>query len=242
VTRGLLRRLAGTSGILLASLASFWPADAAAMSCAQAAAVAEAEASLPPGLLLAIGNVESGRVDASGRRSPWPWTINAGGVGRFFPSAEEAVLAAQGLRASGVQSIDIGCFQINLFHHPSAFPDLATGFDPLANAQAAARFLVSLHEELGAWEPAIAAYHSRVDTVSGPYRERVLAAWRGHPAPTWIVDASVHVWEPAFTGIHVWGPGGEIGSGGRLSASASRPVPGVALRPRLPRVITAWVR
>jgi hypothetical protein len=242
VSRGVLRRLAGTSGILLATLLLISPADAAALSCAQAAAIAEAGAGLPPGLLLAIGNVESGRVDASGQRSPWPWTINAGGIGHFFETAEQAVLVTQGLRASGVQSIDIGCFQINLFHHPNAFPDLATGFDPLANAQAAARFLVSLHEELGAWEPAIAAYHSRVNTVSAPYRERVLAAWHGHPVPAGIELAGVHVWGPAFAGIHVWGPGGEISSGGRLSASASRSAPGVASRPQLPRVITAWVR
>jgi hypothetical protein len=237
VKRGLLRWLAGTSGILIASLVSFRLADAATLSCAQAAAAAEAEASLPAGLLLAIGNVESGRIDASGRRSPWPWTINAGGVGRFFESAEEAVLVTQGLRERGVQSIDVGCFQINLFHHPNAFPDLVTGFDPLANAHAAAQFLVSLHEEFGAWEPAIAAYHSRVDTESEPYRQRVLAAWHGRPAPAWIVNAGIRVWGPVFPGVRVWGPSGEIHPDGRPPASASGSISGVAL----PRVITGWV-
>jgi hypothetical protein len=151
VNGALLRPIAAIGGILMAPLVSLWPAEAAAVSCAQAAAIAETAAFLPPGLLLAIGNVESGRIDASGQRAPWPWTINAGGIGRFFASAEEAILATERLHAGGVESIDVGCFQINLFHHPDAFPDLAHGFDPLANAEAAAKFLTALHEEFGTW-------------------------------------------------------------------------------------------
>jgi Transglycosylase SLT domain len=233
VTRRHARRLAGIGGFLLAALTSALPASAAGLSCAQAAAVAEADERLPPGLLLAIGNVESGRIDAMGMRTPWPWTINAGGMGRFFASADEAVSAVQALRAGGMQSIDIGCFQINLFHHPDAFPDLASGFDPLTNALAAARFLVSLHQELGAWEPAIAAYHSRADTLGAPYRDRVLASWHGAPAASG---------EVTFAGIHVWGPSGEIGFGAWSPSLGSRSVAAGPSRVRLPRVVTVSVR
>lgn len=220
------------AGMLLAGLTPVQPADAQSLSCTQAAAAVEAGAAIPAGLLLAIGNVESGRTDPTGVRTPWPWTINAGGVGHFFASSEDAVFAAQTLRAGGAQSIDIGCFQINLFHHPDAFPDLASGFDPLINAQAAARFLVSLHEELGTWELAIAAYHSRVDTLGAPYRDHVLASWHG----TAVAGRS------EFPAIHIWGPAGEIGFGAALPSLASRISVAASSRARLPRVITISAR
>lgn len=223
----LARRLIGISGLV----ALFWATGAAALSCRQAAAIAEVDASVPAGLLLAIGIVESGRTDPTGNRSPWPWTINARGVGRFFDTAEAAVHAVDDLRSNGVQSIDIGCFQINLFHHPGDFADLASGFDPLTNAQAAARFLTSLHEEFGAWEPAVAAYHSRVYSLGAPYRDSVLAVWHGSSLPDRILLA----------GIHVWGPAGEIGLSTGPSLTLSMPAY-AALRSRLPRVVTASFR
>jgi Transglycosylase SLT domain len=220
------------AAILLTGLTPLRPVDAEGLSCAQAAAAVEASAAIPAGLLLAIGNVESGRTDPMGVRTPWPWTINAGGVGHFFASSQDAVLAVQALRAGGTQSIDIGCFQINLFHHPDAFADLASGFDPLINAQAAARFLVSLHEELGTWELAIAAYHSRVDTLGAPYRDHVLASWHG----------TAFTRSPTFPGVHIWGPAGEIGFDAALPSLASRISIAAPSRTRLPHVITISVR
>jgi hypothetical protein len=220
------------AGMLLAGLTPVQPVHAQSLSCTQAAATVEAGSAIPPGLLLAIGNVESGRTDPMGVRSPWPWTINAGGVGHFFASSGDAVFAVQASRAAGVQSIDIGCFQINLFHHPDAFADLASGFDPLINAQAAARFLVSLHEEFGTWELAIAAYHSRLSTLGAPYRDQVLASWHG----------SAFAGRSVFAGIHIWGPTGEIGLGAVLPSATTRISVAASSRARLPRVITISVR
>lgn len=225
----------GCAGLLavLAMLAAF-TGRAGAMSCSQAAAVAEAGAGMPAGLLLAIGLVESGRTDAAGVRAPWPFAIQSGGAGRFLSSAEEAVAAVQALQAGGVQSIDVGCFQINLMHHPGAFPNLASGFDPMTNALAAARFLLSLREELGAWEPAVAAaYHSRTETLGTPYRDLVLAAWHGTPPA-----AAVR----AVTGIRVWGPAGEIvpASPGPTLVSMMVPMPRTWVR--MPHIITASAR
>jgi Transglycosylase SLT domain len=220
------------ASILLAGLTPVQPVDAESLSCTQAAAAVEVGAAIPTGLLLAIGNVESGRTDPMGARAPWPWTINAGGVGHFFASSEDAVFAVQALRAGGVQSIDIGCFQINLFHHPDAFPDLASGFDPLINAKAAARFLVSLHEELGTWELTIAAYHSRADTLGAPYRDHVLASWHG----------TAFAGRSEFPGIHIWGPAGEIGFDAALPSLAPRISVAASSRARMPRVITISVR
>ena len=45
-----------------------------------------------PAVLGAIGTVESGRRDpASGTLTPWPWTVNAEGQGRYFDGKAEAV-------------------------------------------------------------------------------------------------------------------------------------------------------
>ena len=225
------------AGVLavLAMLAAFTSRAGGAVTCAEAAAAAEASAGIPTGLLLAVGLVESGRTDAAGKRAPWPYAIQSGGAGRFLASAEEAVAAVQALQAGGVQSIDVGCFQINLMHHPNAFPNLASGFDPTANALAAARFLASLREELGAWEPAVAAYHSRTDTLGAPYRDLVLAAWRGTPPPPAAVRA--------VASIRVWGPAGEIdfkASPGPVLVSMTVPTPRTWVR--MPRVVTASVR
>ncbi len=190
-------------------------ARASELSCKQAAAVAEAREGIPAGLLLAIGVAESGRTDSSGHRTAWPWTVQASGIGHFLAGADQAVAVVRELRAGGIRSIDIGCFQINLLYHPSAFADLASGFTPLANAYAAAHFLRALRAELGGWAAAVAAYHSRTGILGVPYRDRVLAAWHGSPLVT-VQDPHVIVlyWtrrdpNPGM-GVQVWAPGGAL--------------------------------
>ena len=147
--------------------------------CEQAVARAEAARRLPGGLLPALAQVESGRTDAAGAVRPWPWTIDVDGQGHFFASKDDAVAAVRALQAGGVRSIDVGCLQVNLMHHPSAFPTLEAAFDPAANALYAARFLSALHARDNDWAHAIAAYHSETQRLGSVYRERVLAIW--HP-------------------------------------------------------------
>ena len=116
---------------------------------------------VPPQLLAAIGRVESGRRDpVTGAWGAWPWTINAEGSGSYFDTKAEAIQAVQALQARGVRSIDVGCMQVNLMHHPTAFPTLDMAFEPAVNADYAARFLVELHEQTGDWTTATADYHS----------------------------------------------------------------------------------
>src|ERR1019366_3348454 len=78
---------------------------------------------------------------------------NVEGAGHFYTSRQEAVAAVQGFQGSGAQSIDVGCMQVNLMHHPNAFASL------------------------GDWGTAIAAYHSRTPGVGEPYRDQVVATW-----------------------------------------------------------------
>jgi hypothetical protein len=182
--------------------------QAAEVSCTEAARIAEAREALPAGLLSAIGAVESRRGDGGA----WPWTVQAAGTGRFFASATAATMAVRALHAAGVQSIDIGCFQINLAWHPGAFADVASGFAPQANAFAAARFLRALHAELGTWEAAVAAYHSRTRTLGGPYRAQVLAVWRaaGGAAPMPEEAGWVRIGRFGSPRVSVWGPAGRL--------------------------------
>lgn len=147
--------------------------------CESATADIEARQGLPARVLHAISLRESGRADpATGRVRPWPWTINYQGMGRFFETREEAIAAVRQIQASGGQSIDVGCMQVNLLHHPTAFASLEEAFEPTSNAAYAARFLRSLLNTTGGeWGAAIAAYHSRTPGVGETYRDQVLAAW-----------------------------------------------------------------
>ena len=147
-------------------------------ACRTAAAQVERAEGLPAGLLLAIGRQESGRWDpASSELQPWPFATNAAGVSHFFQTRAEAMVYVALQQRSGIDSIDVGCFQINLRHHPNAFPTLKDAFDPAANAQYAARFLASLRVETGSWQAAIGRYHSATLPLAESYKAAVLNLW-----------------------------------------------------------------
>ena len=159
--------------------------------CDSAITTAEDSSRLPPRLLEAVAEVESGRPDPStGKLQPWPWTINADGVGAFFASKAQAIATVRTLQAQGVRSIDVGCMQVNLMFHPTAFASLDAAFDPRANALYAAHFLNALHGGSRDWSDAIAAYHSQTQAIGADYRRRVLALWQ-NPAADWHLGLAV---------------------------------------------------
>ena len=180
-------RAAAVLAILLLAcptLAAPPPPDPDRMACGGAIEAAERAARTAPGLLAAIGAVESGRTDPrTGARRPWPWTVNAEGVGTYYPTKAAAVAAVQALQARGVASMDVGCMQVNLFHHPTAFQTLDQAFDPRANAAYAARFLTSLRARTGDWTAAAAAYHSFTPELGAQYARLIAAVWSGAPVP-----------------------------------------------------------
>jgi len=224
--RSVARALAGTALIAALSTAAPLPARADdTRACDMAGQQAETALHLPTGLLRAIGRVESGRRDPiSGSFGPWPWTINANGQGRFFADAAAAAAAVRALQAAGTTSVDVGCFQVNLMHHPLAFRRVEDSFDPAANAAYAGAFLQSLRQRLGSWEAAVAGYHSATAERGEAYRTRVFAVWNPGaallpatppPAPARRVgavviriagpdlagpDAVIRVWTPARAG------------------------------------------
>jgi len=205
--------------------------------CRAAIQAVEREAGLPAHLLMAIARVESNRRDPeTGAFHPWPWTINAEGRGQYFPTRAAAIAEVQALQARGVRSIDVGCLQINLRHHPEAFASLDAAFDPLTNARYAARFLKELNATRNDWSRAAGAYHSQTPDFAEPYRTRVMAAWaseQGNPHPPVALAAAT----PAARAA-VGGGGGMLSNGGEranvmpaagpglgLDAYRSRPVP-----------------
>lgn len=174
-----MRALLLLIAILIASPARA-QAPPAFAGCETAIAAAQRADALPGGLLPAIAQVESGRFDpVSGRTRPWPWTIDANGDGRMFDTKAQAIAAVRDLQARGVRSIDVGCLQINLMHHPYAFASLEDAFDPATNAAYAARFLRTLFAESGSWPVATAAYHSRTPALGADYATLVMAVWHG---------------------------------------------------------------
>lgn len=147
-------------------------------SCLQAASVAEQALVIPAKLLAAIAEVESVRADPLTHRFvPWPWTINVEGVGHFYETKQAAVDAVRSFQAAGARSIDVGCMQVNLMYHPTAFASLEEAFDPGANALYAARFLRDLYRQTSNWPQATAFYHSQTPALGTDYASNVLARW-----------------------------------------------------------------
>ncbi len=169
--------------------------------CEAAIAAAEKAQAIPSRILPAIGRVESGRVDpATGRVRAWPWAINVEGQGHWYESKEEVIAAVQELQARGVRSIDVGCMQVNLMHHPDAFASLDAAFDPVTNAAYGAHFLAALNRQTGSWPLAVADYHSATPELGIPYQQRVMAGIPGYAPLALPAGAG------AFAAVRTGGP------------------------------------
>lgn len=127
-------------------------------SCIQHISENEAKYNIPNSLLHAIAKAESGHPGKKG--TPWPWTINVEGKGYFYETKAEAIAAVKKFQAAGKRSIDVGCMQINLHHHPKAFPDLKTAFTPKDNTAYAGEYLAKLNDTHRSWKTAVQRYHS----------------------------------------------------------------------------------
>lgn len=149
-----------------------------ARQCTQQFPEQEAANGIPTHLLAAISSTESGRWHKKlGLALPWPWTINVEGKGYYFDSKAEAMAKTRAYLAQGIRSIDIGCMQVNLKHHPNAFRTLDEAFDPATNIAYGAKFLRSNYDEQGDWIKATAAYHSRTNRRGMEYLARIEQTW-----------------------------------------------------------------
>ena len=171
------------------ALAAITPAHAdrpGADLCRTAIASTERAAGIPDRLMQAVAIMESGRRDPAGPTAAWPWTINVEGVGEIYETKQQVIAAVNAHRARGARSIDVGCMQVNLMHHATAFASLDDAFDPAINARYAAQFLQRLLLQTGSWPLAVAGYHSLTPDIGADYMRKVLAIWArpelGRPA------------------------------------------------------------
>lgn len=139
--------------------------------CDAAARYAASQTGVPLSVLLAITRTETGRKHG-GKFAPWPWTVNMEGAGKWFDDVDQALAYVERHHSAGARSFDVGCFQLNYKWHGQHFSSIPDMFDPRENALYAASFLRDLYGEMGDWEKAAGAYHSRTKKYADRYKKR----------------------------------------------------------------------
>jgi hypothetical protein len=145
--------------------------------CSGAIHAVERSFDLPAGLLMAVALTETGR-RIGDVVTPWPWSINAAGEGTWLAHRRAAIERTRDLQESGVESIDVGCMQVNLKWHEAAFPSLEAAFDPRTNVAYAARHLTELRAASRDWLEAAGRYHSADPARAGAYLSRLRRNWQ----------------------------------------------------------------
>ena len=145
--------------------------------CDLAAQRAAVTSGVPADVLKAITRTETGRKH-KGKFGPWPWTVNMEGKGVWFETDDAARAYVYKHFKRGARSFDVGCFQINYRWHHEEFASIEEMFNPTLGASYAAKFLNKLRKELGSWDAAVGAYHSRTPR----HAKRYTALYKQHLA------------------------------------------------------------
>ena len=114
---------------------------------------------VPLDVLRAISQAETGEGLPDGL-GPWPWTVNIQGQAVWFDRPDQARAHVFRHFMAVTRSFAIGCFQINYKRHSHDFNSIDEMFDPLLNAEHAARVLKELYAESGDWAKAVEAYQA----------------------------------------------------------------------------------
>jgi soluble lytic murein transglycosylase-like protein len=126
---------------------------------------------VPSDIIYAIMQVES---------SIWPWTIHLRGRSYYFQSKEAAIKFTKERQQKGERGFNMGLMQIYWPIHKNSFKDITQIFDPKMNIFFAAKLLKNLKNELGTWEKAVKAYHSRIEKYGNLYAKKI-SAKLGYP-------------------------------------------------------------
>ncbi len=161
--------------LLLLSTFSAGAVPNATKVCELAAQRAAQTSGVPAEVLQAITRTETGR-KYDGHFGPWPWTVNMEGKGVWFETDDAARAYVYKHFKRGARSFDVGCFQINYRWHHQEFSSIEEMFDPTLGANYAAKFLKKLYNELGSWDAAAGAYHSRTPR----HAKRYTALYKKH--------------------------------------------------------------
>jgi hypothetical protein len=119
------------------------------------------------------------------------------GQGYFFKTKAEALARIKTLMSEGEKNIDVGCMQINLYYHGSAFKNIAEALDPKANIAYAAGYLKKLYSMSGDWVIAMGNYHSTTPKLNKAYKAKVLAYWPGNNHKLKTKKAAAFTYAPA---------------------------------------------
>lgn len=139
--------------------------------------VVENKLCLPTGLLKAIAICESSKWEVN-KLSPHPWAVSVNGVPAYFQSKEEAVDEIKRLQKQGVENIDVGYMQINLYYHGKEFSSIEEAMDPIKNIEYGAKLLKQLRARSSSWIEAVSKYHSKRAVLGTKYSEKVIQVWR----------------------------------------------------------------
>lgn len=180
MNKKILSALLFVTTICIANVSLAYDAELAESSkCSRYFSMYEEANHMPSNLIRAVSVTESGKyIKSAGRPQAWPWTVNAAGKGYYFANKREAIRAVNEFRAQGIKSIDVGCMQINLKHHPEAFRNLEQAFEPKYNIAYAAKFLMDNYTKARSWKEAIGLYHNGISELNRDYIAQVYSAWR----------------------------------------------------------------
>ena len=131
---------------------------------------------IPDLLLQAVAQIESGHT-LGHLRFPWPWSVNVRGKTYVFRVKHQAVFIVRKLAKRGIHNVDVGCMQINLYHHKNAFRSLEDAFDPRHNIRYGGQLLRGLYQSKGGWDKAVSYYHSGNFRRQLRYQKKVFRHW-----------------------------------------------------------------
>jgi hypothetical protein len=146
-------------GLTALSSIHLFSAPAAAqtgISCPQLIADAEARRQIPRGLLMAIAVTESGL-----NGSPNPHAMNIAGRSYFARDLNDMASVISANWQRGIQSIDVGCMQINLKYHGDKFARMTDLLHSPTNVEYGASYLIHLATERGSWREGVMDYHNK---------------------------------------------------------------------------------
>ncbi len=167
--------------------------------CVQEAIKAEVRYGIPHGLYVAVLLKES-QYSYGGKTFPHPWTINYKGTDYYYATKEAMISGLKEMREAGVDNLDAGCAQRNLYWHPVAVgTPLEDIVDPARNVDWGVRWFATLyrggveewsntgngrlvHNErvsgAGSWPEAVARYHAWFAEHGMAYAQSVYPIWQ----------------------------------------------------------------
>ena len=113
-----------------------------------------------------------------GRPQPWPWTLNINGVGHYYTSRAQALVAARKVIDDGAKKFGIGLGQIEWSFHKQRFNgNLAMSLHPAKNIAVVCDILAEgmKDKRVDSLRSLVAYYHRPVlDRIAYQYADKVL--------------------------------------------------------------------